>query len=197
MKRHKPKMLFALSAILMAATVSQASPINGSLPLNGSVVTQNGADLSVSTMISAAMLINLSLGVGDYAFIPIGTSFGPATLNYTSNATLSTFTFSSPVWGTFVAANNPSNQIVQKTANFLDVFIIGTFSPGSNAGWAGKDPTQSSLRFSINQSGASISEAITLNSPALPPPGIPEPTTLTLIVPAFVALISYRRFARG
>jgi hypothetical protein len=129
MQLHKLKVLFALGAILLAASVSQASPIAGSLPLNGSVVAQNGSDLSTSTMITANMLITLSLGTGDYAFIPLGTSFGPATLNYTSNATLASFTFSSPVWGSFVASNDPANAVIQKTANFLDVFIIGTFTP--------------------------------------------------------------------
>jgi len=182
------------------ASVVQANPIIGSLPLNGGGLTQNGADLSVSTMISSTSLVNLSLGSGDYAFIPLLTNFGAATLDYTSNATLANFSFSSPVWGSFVGSVNPANQIVQKTAEFLDVFIIGTFTPGSNAGWAGKDPTQSSLRFSINQSGSSISEAITLNSPALPPPGggVPEPATAALIGSALIAvgLISKKRLVR-
>jgi hypothetical protein len=191
MKLQKPKMLLALSVILMAARVSQATPIVGSLQLGGSGVSQNGTDLLSSTMIMANMLLTISSGTDDYAFIPLSTSFGPSTLNYASNATLSTFAFSSTVWGTFVAAIDPANQVVQKTPNFLDVFITGTFTPGTAAGWAGKDPTPSSLRFSINQSGASILEAITLNST-----GVPEPETIALIVPAVVALISYRRFAR-
>ena len=82
---------------LVSATVSHASPIIGSLPLNGGGIFQNGLDLSVSTMISANSMLNLSLGSGDYAFIPIGTNFGASTLNYTSNATLASFAFSSPV----------------------------------------------------------------------------------------------------
>jgi hypothetical protein len=188
-------MLFALSAILTVARVSHATPINGLLPLVGLSVTQNGPDLSLSTIITATMTVTGSIGTGDYSFISVGSNFGPSTLNYTSNATLSTFTFGNSVLGTFVAANDPANQVVQKTANFLDVFLKGSFIPGT--AWpAGKDPTPSSLRFSINQSGTSISEAITLSSPALPPPGVPEPETMALIVPAVVALISYKCFAR-
>uniref|UniRef100_Q01RG6 Ice-binding protein C-terminal domain-containing protein n=1 Tax=Solibacter usitatus (strain Ellin6076) TaxID=234267 RepID=Q01RG6_SOLUE len=198
MKFHKLIKLFAMVAIamLVLASVTHASPINGSLPLNGGNLTQNGTDLSLSTMISATLTTNLSTGSGDYAFIPFGTNFGPTTLNYTSNATLSTFTFGNAVWGTFVASANPANEVVQKTANFLDVFIIGTFTPGTNAGWAGKDPTQSSLRFSINQSGSSISEAITLNSPATPPPAVPEPQTMALIGSALagLAFVSRKRW---
>jgi hypothetical protein len=136
-------------------------------------------------MISASIVTTLSLGSGDFAFIPIGTNFGPATLNYTSNATLSSFGFSSPIWGSFAALANPMNQVIQKTADFLDVSIVGMFTPGSNAGWAGKDPTMSSVRFSINQSGTSISEMITVSSLAS---GAPEPATMALIGSALVVL---------
>jgi hypothetical protein len=177
---------FAPAALLLLATgVIQAIPINGSLPLNGGGLTQNSTDLSLSTLITSTSLMNLSVGSGSYAFIPVGTNFGGAALDLNN---LASFSFSSPVWGSFAATNNPSNQIVQRTANFLDVFIIGTFSPGTNAGWAGFDPTNSSLRFSINQSGSSISEAITLNSPALPPPGVPEPATMALMGAGLIGL---------
>jgi hypothetical protein len=193
MQLQKLKLLFALSAILLVPSVSNAIPIVGSLPLNGAMVSQNGTDLSNSTMIIALNLLNLSLGTGNYSFIPMNTSFGPATLNYTSMATLALFSFTSPTgFGSFQATANPQNAIITKTASFLDVFIIGTFTPGP--AWpAGFDPSAASLRFSVNQSGLSISEAITLNSPPVPP--VPEPSTLVLIGGALVgvALIARRR----
>ena len=183
--RNVVRHIAAAALLLLATGVIQAIPIAGSLPLNGGGLTQNSTDLSLSTLISSTSLSNLSVGSGSYAFIPVPTNFGAATLDLNN---LAAFSFSSPVWGSFAATNNPSNQIVQRTANFLDVFIIGTFSPGTNAGWAGFDPTNSSLRFSINQSGTSISEAITLNSPALPPPGVPEPATMALMGAGLVGL---------
>src|SRR3974377_268978 len=131
-QRHK--MLIALSATLMGASVGQASLIVGSLPLNGGTGAQNGANLSVSTMITAVMTLNLSLGSGDYAFIPVGTNFGSTTLNYTSHATPGAFSCSNAVFGSCAATNDPSNQIITKTANFLDVFIVGIFTPGTSAG---------------------------------------------------------------
>jgi hypothetical protein len=187
--------VFALGAILIAASVSQATPIAGSIPLNPGGLTQNGPDLSASTIISATTLTTASVGTGDYAFIPLGTSFGLATLNYTSNATLSMFAFSNPVFGTFAAASDPQDAVLQKTPNFLDVFIVGIFTPGNAAGWAGKDPSLTGLRISVNQSGTSISAAITLNSPPIPP-SVPEPSTMALTGSSLVGvgLILRRRF---
>ena len=187
MKLHSViKFIVPAVLLLLVAGLSQAATINGSLSLNGGGLTQNGANLSVSTQITATTMATLSAGIGDYLTpVPISTNFGASILDITA---LQNYTFTSAVFGTFHALNDPTNIVVQRTASFMDVFLIGTFTPGTSAAWAGFTPTRSSLRFSINQSGGSISEAITLNSPDLPPPGTPEPATMALMGSALVGL---------
>jgi hypothetical protein len=182
--------LFAGVAVLALNSVCSASPINGSLPLSGNTVTQNGANLLVSTTISDASTLTSGPGAGDYSPIPLSTSYGPATLNLNN---FTTFSLSNATFGSFATT---SGLIVTQTASFLDVFLLGTYTPG--AGLPGKDPTPSSLRISVNQSGTSLSEAISLNSPALPSPGVPEPGTLIMLGVPLVGLGLYgRRFRLG
>jgi hypothetical protein len=182
--------LLVVAAIFAAGGVGQveaAMELNGSMALGGLTVSQNGANLSLSTMISAGDTIVTSVGTGDYSGVPTLTSFGANTLDLTS---LTSFMISNALWGSFAAS---SGFIVQQTTNFLDVFLSGTFTPGPSL--AGFDPSPTSLRFSINQSGDSVSEAITLASP---PASVPEPATLMLLGSALlgVAAASRRRRAK-
>jgi hypothetical protein len=175
--------VLAVSAAILAASGSAvASPIVGSLPLNGGGVTQDGLDLSLSTQISATSTVVLSAGTMDFSIVPLMTDFGANTLDLTN---LSAFTISNASFGTFQAT---SGQIVQQSPNFLDVFLLGTYTPGP--GIPGTDPNSASLRFSINQSGTSLSEAITLTAPpALL--AVPEPASLTLLGVGAVSLAAY------
>jgi hypothetical protein len=182
------KTLACLTALLMTlSALSFAAPIVGSLGLNPANLTQNGANLSVSTIISATNLITLSIGAGDYGpppaggLVPVLSTFTVSNLDLTN---FSSFTFNNPTLGGFTAT---SGSIVQQTANFLDVFVLGTYS-----GLPGFDPTVSSLRISVNQSGTALSGAITLNSPALSSPA-PEPATMAALGSALIGLGLLRR----
>jgi len=157
------------AAILSQATSVQAGGIIGSLPLAGFTVTENGTDLANSTTITASFAATTGPGAGDYSPVPVLTSFGgPIVLNL-KNLTLSTLNNAS--FGSFTAS---SVTIVSQSASFLDVYVVGTYTPGSGLA-AGLSPTPSSLNISVNQNGASISEGFTLSSPVVSGKAVPEP----------------------
>jgi len=169
----------SLAGIVLSIAASfpaQAGTFVGSLGLGGVGVSQNGADLSVSTTLSTTYgLFVLSGGSGDFSTIPLFTDYGATPLDLTN---LSSFQFSNASWGSFIA-NGPGDKILSRSANILDVYLRGTFSPGT--GQSGFSATDSSLLISVNQSGSALSEAITLNSPALAAPGVvPEPASIAL-----------------
>jgi hypothetical protein len=170
------KFRFALAALVVSALAiggsvkANAQMLNGSLPLAGIVVTQNGANLAASTQINSLFAITSGFGVGDYSPIVLGSTYNTSTLDLTN---LTTFSLSNATYGSFTTT---SGSIIQQSANFLDVFLLGTYTPGP--GIPGFIATPASLRISINQSGTSLSEAITLNSP---PANVPEPGTYAMI----------------
>jgi hypothetical protein len=177
-------------ALMSMSTGAQAAELNGSMALVGINVSQDLANLGISTLISATDTLVSSAGAGDYAAVPAGTLFGPHSIDLSSLTgnvinNIGTFSLSNAGFGSFTAT---SGNIVQRSANFLDIFVLGTFTPaGARAGF---DPTATSLRFSINQSGDSVSSAITLNSP---PVQVPEPAALALLGVAALGVVRYRR----
>lgn len=180
------RVLFTLLLFVAVAPV-KATDINGSLPFSPLGVSQNGTDLSNSTIITSAAIITSSVGSGDFAGIGVGTSFG-SNIDLDLNS-LSTFTISNANWGTFVA-NGVGNQILEQSANFLSVYLRGTFTGAGTL--AGFSPTDTSLRVSVNQSGQSLSAAMTMSSPAVP---VPEPSQIALagIAVSVIGSLGYRR----
>jgi len=186
------KLATVVGALALLATPGYALPLlDGSMPLAGVTVTQNGADLTLSTLVSATDTVVSGPGLVDFAPVVLLSSFGPHTLDLSSLPALAaSFSISNASYGSFAAA---SALIVQRTTNFLDVYLLGTFTPGPGIPGAVASPT--SLRISVNQSGESLSEAITLNSP---PATIPEPATLALFGGGLVAVaVMVRRKQNG
>ena len=160
-------------AALSLAGSANAVTLTGSLPLAGIAVSQDAADLSLSSTITDAFTITTGAGQGDYSPIPLGTVF---TTTPMSLAAPTNFSISNPVYGSFVAT---SYTLVTSTAANYDVELFGSYIPGP--GLPGFSPTDGELRISINQSGASLSEAITLSTPAANS-SVPEPGSVALLL---------------
>jgi hypothetical protein len=180
-----------LALSLALATGNPAASITGSFGLNGITISQNGADLATSTLISMADTVTNGAGFGDYLPIPPGTSFGAVTLDLNplpvspEDSLVTNFALSS-AFGDFAPA---SALIIQRTANFLDLYFEGIFTPNA-ALLPGLDPTITSVRISVNQSGLSLSSSMTLTTPP-----VPEPATTALVGTGLIALglLSRRR----
>lgn len=183
------KMLTVLGAatMLTAGSSSYALPqLDGSLALAGFGVSQNGANLAVSTTITVLNTLTTDPGFGDYSPVPFMTSFNGHVLDLSSLANLvAGFQLTNPTYGKFVPT---AASILSRSANFLDIFFLGDFTPES--GLAGFELSPTSLRISLNQSGLSISEAITLNSPPIRIT-VPEPGTLFLLMTGGFGLLGF------
>ena len=209
----------ALAALVVASFSAQQSnasqQINGSIGFGASTVTlSSGSNLGNTTTLD----INSFLGanslqaspLGDYAgagpgpIWQIGGVGGGAKFNIPT-ITLSNLvgiTISSDAgYGAFTSVASSGSFVSAilsgRTANFLDIFLIGNFVPASTfaAGSSGFLPTLTSVRLSFNQSGGSVSAGITLNSPPVPPQtnGVPEPATFIAALFGVVPFVIARR----
>ena len=158
--------LCALLVLLLAASAAGASAISGSLPLVFLQLTQNGPNLLASTDFTAASTETSGAGTGDFLVVPLLTLFGSIDLNKTLLTTGGDFSVTNPLYGTFTAT---SGSIVTATANFLNIDLSGTFDPSGLLG--NFSPAPATAHVTINQTGNSISGAMTLGT-------VPEPATL-------------------
>jgi hypothetical protein len=166
--------LLIVALIVGVASLASASPITGSLSLSAFNVqlVPSGSNLATATSITATSAMVMANGLQNYSTIVAGTPYSITALNLSNFAG---FTLGNASYGTFVAA---SGNIVQQEPDFLDIFLLGTYTPGTlNGGIGGFDPSAASLRLSYNQTAGSLSVAITLASP----PNLPEPASIFLL----------------
>ena len=178
--------LSIIAVILAIGNSSYAISINGSLGLAGigPALVPNGSNLGNTTSVSSieTRVTDFPNGFDDYSVVPYYTPFGPTTVDLTN---LSLFSISNPTFGSFTAT---SGVIVTHLVNFLDVLYSGTFTPANSGPLSTFDPTATSLRVSINQSGKALAEAITLTST---PTTVPEPSTWLLLATGTLGLLGY------
>lgn len=189
-----------LGGLLAAASLSTgayAGPINGSQTLNYDSLTIHPTNANLAGVTSFDVTLRTATGAsqrtGDYVALGAAQNLNPTTFTI---ATPGSFTFGSATFGTFTGSSGM--ELASATPLTTRTFyVIGTFVPGS--GFAGTI-TQNTASVVINliQNGTdgSFGGSIVLNTPSIPPPGVPEPASLAMAaVPALLGLITLRKRA--
>jgi len=168
-KKMKKLSILPVLAIALLSLVSMAqatTPITGSLSWVATGVTQDvPLTLSASNQFWLTGLLKVT-GTGDFYSVPtdLGAIPDPTLLDTTTNATLLTFGFTDPNFGTWVTTSGTHTHSADGT--FLNVALTGTFTPGL---WY---PTNSmntgELNITFSEAGSSLSADGTMALKAVP-----------------------------
>ena len=178
--------LAVVGMLLSGSSALQATEISGSLPFAAFGVTQNNTNLSTSTMFTSADELTSNSGTGDFSIVPIGTMFSGFTLDLTTISSGGGFTFSNSTYGSYAAT---SGSIVMQSQRFLNVELLGTFTPGP--AFNGLGPAPADVDLSFTQRGTSVSGSFTMSTT------VPEPGTMALLGSGLLTLAAVvrRKFA--
>jgi len=203
----KTRFLIALVAATLATGVTSppdagATPISGSITLSSGGVlpgSLNGTNLSNSTKFElVGDTQTTGLQTGDFLSVPIGSLLPTSTTGEPSVsldlANITAFTFGDAAFGTFDAT---TLLILTQTPTNLDIFITGTFTPGTDFPAGSTAPLGASDHISLNETGVGANESIswgaTFASPPAAPPTIPEPGPLFLMGTGLCLIVLLRR----
>ena len=178
-----------IASAFVAASGAQAAAVVGSQGLIfPGLSPSSGSPLSSLNSITLGSLTSNAVGTGDFASFGAVTSLGVSPiLNFLS---LSTFSFTSVTFGTFVGSVGVENVSVDP--NTRDFRIDGTFTGGSSFS-PKNDPISATFLVQFNQAGGgknAISGAATLVTPQL---AVPLPGTLALLGLGTLALVGVAR----
>lgn len=181
----------SLVMILAVAAPLGAVPINGSIVFSTAGALINGTNLLDSTLFTpvaaATPGVTAGISVNDYGLLVANT---PGTGGLIDTTNINNYAVNFAGYGDFTAT---IGAILSQNANFLDALFIGTFTPeaGGDFDLAGFDPTPTSVRVSLNFTGASTGYVATMASP--PEELVPEPGTYTLMAGGLLSLFALRR----
>ena len=133
---------------LAASTFASATAISGSLPFVFIDADQNGTNLAVSTVLTATNSLTEDIGTGDFAVVPVLTSFGPMSLSEATIGIGGGFMVTNATWGTFTA---DSATLITRTPTFLNIDMHGTFTPGP--GFPGLTASPADAHVTFDQTG--------------------------------------------
>jgi hypothetical protein len=163
-------LLFLVSLLAAATSITHANQITGALPLAGIDTSENGPNLLLSTFLTDTQTLTSGPGLGDFSVVPLFTDYGLFSLDLPTIATGGGFSISNPTYGSFVAG---SGSIDFQSEDFLDVDLFGTYTPGPGMPGVTAGPMEVDLSFT--QNGKSVSSSMTLVN------SVPEPSTLLLL----------------
>ncbi len=189
MKKSLIVAVIALATVLTG--VGSAATLQGSLTMGAFGALINGTNLADSTTFTPIGLIipGMYVGIttGDYSPIPLATTGSGGVID---TSDLNNFVVSFPGYGFFGAS---VGMILSQSAEFLDAYFEGNFVPDPVGPLNTFEVSPTSVRVSLNMSGASIAYGSSLASPPIPPDEIPEPATYAMLGAGLVGLALLRR----
>ena len=176
MRKSRYALLAGLVLSLVGGVSAQAASISGSQAFGVASLNADSTDLAAITQLTVQLLSTTgsSQQTGNYVGFP-ATIFAATTLN---TASLSSFSFTDAAFGTFTANLGTELSSPVDTRTF---YITGNFARGT--AFSSFTGNTASLLISLNQSGGAggaIGFTATFNTPAAPPPGVPEPASMSL-----------------